>query len=324
MSNWRNTAAIVGCLGALLAPLTAQAQEYPEGQIRFLLHVEPGGATDVMGRRLAAGLQQQLGNTVVVENRSGGSGARQMAQLARAEPDGLTIGSVTASHLGMFQQSGNFNIDSVEWACGLVLDPYLIAVPAESEIDSLSDMVETAKANPGSLSVAGFGERSGGQIAWLMLEDAGSLEEGDINWIPYSSVGDAVVAALGGHTDIVISYTGLVRQYVEAGELKVIGVMSDDRADVLPDVETYAEQGLDVDTTWQQFRGVIMPVGTPPEIQEAFCRAVDEVMKTEEMQQYIADSELIANVMRPEEFRSFVVTQNEATIEWAERLGQAD
>jgi tripartite-type tricarboxylate transporter receptor subunit TctC len=320
MTYWRKMSATAGFLGAVLALAPAHAQEYPNGQMRYVLHVEPGGATDVMARRLADGLQQQWSNTIVVENRSGGSGARQMAQLLRARPDGQTIGSVTASHLGMFQQSGQFNIDSVEWACGLVLDPYLLAVPADSEINDLSDLVEAAKANPGQLSIAGFGERSGGQIAWLMFEEAGELEQGDINWVPYNSVGDAVVAALGGHNDIVISYIGLVRQYVEAGDLKVIGMMADERAEALPDVATFGEQGFDVDTTWQQFRGVVMPPETPIEVQQAFCSGVEEVMNTEEMAKYVSDSELISNVMYPEEFSAFVNSQNEATIAWTERM----
>lgn len=156
----------------------------------------------MMARRLAEGLQQELGVNIIVENRSGGSGARQVAQLQRARPDGQTIGSVTASHLGMFQQTGQFKIDSVEWACGLVLDPYLIAVRSNSEIESLADLVSTAQERPGSLSIAGFGENSGGEVAWMMFVEAAGLDENAINWVPYDSVGDGVVATLGGHNHL--------------------------------------------------------------------------------------------------------------------------
>lgn len=154
----------VAC-AALAASVTTPvlAQDYPVGDIRYILHVKPGGATDVMARRLADGLQKELGVNVIVENRDGGSGARQMAQLTRAAPDGQTIGSVTASHLGMLQQSDSFNVNSVDWACNLVLDPYLLAVRSDSPINNLQDLVAAAKANPGSLSVAGFGEASGGR-----------------------------------------------------------------------------------------------------------------------------------------------------------------
>ncbi|WP_169310779.1 Bug family tripartite tricarboxylate transporter substrate binding protein [Cereibacter changlensis] len=310
-------AALLSVTGAV----QGSAQDYPGGPLRYVLHVEPGGATDVMGRRLAEQLQKQLGENVIVENRPGGSGARQMAQLARAKPDGLTLGSVTASHLGMFQQSGQFNIESVEWACNLVLEPYLLTVRADSGIESMQDLVAKAKASPGSLSVAGFGEASGGHIAWLMFGESAQLADGDINWVPYNSVGDAVVATLGGHNNIAISYIGLVKQHVDAGTLKVIGIMSDTRSEIMPDVPTFAEAGFDVDTRWQQFRGIIMPKGTPPEAQQALCAEVETALQTPELQKYITDSALIPGYMPTEEFTDFAKAQETATKTWLDRLG---
>lgn len=314
--------AVATALMGLALPLSATAQAYPGGDLRYVLHVDPGGATDVMARRLAEQLQKSLNVNVIVENRSGGSGARQMAQLSRAQPDGLTIGSVTASHLGMFQQSGQFNIDSVEWACNLVLEPYLLAVRTDSGIDSLAELVEQAKAAPGSISVAGFGEASGGHVAWLMFDEAAKLEKGDINWVPYNSVGDATTATLGGHNNVAISYIGLVKQHVEAGTMKVIGIMSDNRSSIMPDVPTYAEAGFEVDTRWQQFRGIIVPENTPIETQEALCAAVDKALQTPELQSYITDSDLIEGFMPPTEFTDFVKAQEEATKTWLARLGQ--
>lgn len=319
MSNFKvAAAAALLCLGT---PVSGITQTYPAGDLRYVLHVEPGGATDVMARRLAEQLQKQLNVNVVVENRSGGSGARQMAQLARSKPDGLTLGSVTASHLGMFQQSGQFNIDSVEWACNMVLEPYLLAVRTDSGIDSLEDLVQTAKAAPGSLSVAGFGDASGGHVAWLMFDEAAQLADDDVKWVPYNSVGDATTATLGGHHNVAISYIDLVKQHVEAGTMKVIGIMSDSRSAVMPDVPTFAEAGFDVDTRWQQFRGIIMPENTPIEAQEALCAEVDKVLKTPELQTYITDSALVEGYMPPAEFTEFVKAQEEATKTWLARLG---
>lgn len=318
MLRTHTMAAALAATFAMAAP--GHANDWPGGELRYLLHVNPGGATDVMARRLADGLQQVLGVNVVVENRPGGSGARQMAQLSMAGTDGRTLGSVTASHLGMFVQSGEFTVDSAAWACGLVLDPYLLAVRADSPFQTLGDLAEAAKARPGSLSVAGFGEGSGGQVAWMMFEEAAGLTDRQINWVPYNSVGDGVVAALGGHNDVVIAYIGLVRQHVEAGNMRVLGIMSDSRADALPDTPTYAEAGFDVNTDWQQFRGVIMPAGTPMEYQDALCDAVEKVMSTEEMRAYIAESELVSGFMRPAEFRAFVDSQNELTTQWMARF----
>lgn len=306
---------------AILIATPALSGDYPAGDIRYILHVKPGGATDVMARRLADGLAKAFGVNVVVENRDGGSGAKQMAQLIRAKGDGQTIGSVTASHLGMFLQTGNYTVDSVAWACNLVLDPYLLAVRPESGITSLEDLVSKAKASPGSLSIAGFGEASGGQIAWLMFGASAKLADGDINWVPYSSVGDAVVATLGGHNDVVIAYTGLVKQQVEAGKLKVIGVMSDKRLGSFPDAQTFAEAGYPVDTNWQQFRGVIMPADTPVDVQKQFCATVAQVMQTPEMVKYVSDSDLEPGFMGPEDFTRFVKAQDDETKSWMKKLG---
>ena len=117
--------------------------------LRFILHVQSGwGYPDVLARRLADGMQQITGTNVVVENQPGGSGARQLALMSLIEPDGQTIGSVTASHLGTLQQSEEFDLSSVEWSCGMVLDPYLLAVRADSDIQSLEDMVAKARQTP--------------------------------------------------------------------------------------------------------------------------------------------------------------------------------
>ncbi len=314
--SWTTALAVVA-VGVTTLPAVAQdVKDWPTGDIKYILHVKPGGATDVLGRRLADGLQQELGVNVVVENRPGGSGARQVAQLQRGDTEGLTIGSVTASHLGMFHQTEQFNMDSVEWACGLVLDPYLLAVHADSEIESLKDLVTTAQENPGKLSIAGFGQNSGGQVAWMIFRESADIGDDLINWVPYDSVGDGVVAALGGHNDVVIAYPGLVRQHVEAGTLRVLGVMTDERLEMLPDVPTYAEEGYDANTSWQQFRGIIMPPGTPIEYQNAVCDAVEKVMQTPEIKAYISDSELVPGYMPPEKFRAFSEAQDELTVKW--------
>jgi tripartite-type tricarboxylate transporter receptor subunit TctC len=298
---------------------SVNAQEWPGDDLRYILHVSPGGATDVLARRLAEGMQQETGVNVAVENQPGGSGARQLALMSLVEPDGLTFGSVTASHLGMLQESDEFDINSIAWSCGMVLEPYLLAVSAESDIQTLDDLVAQATANPGSLTVGGFGQASGGHVAWAMFEEAGDIV-GNVNWVPYDSVGDAVVSALGGHSDVVVAYVGLVQQYVASGDMRVIGIQSDTRSTSLPDVPTYADAGFDVDTTWQQFRGAITPAGTSVEDQQALCNVIEAVMQSEAMMQYISASELAYGYMPPAEFRTFVNAQNEAAIYWGERL----
>lgn len=298
-------------------PVLAQdVKNWPDGDIRYVLHVKPGGATDVLARKLADGMQQELDVDIVVENRPGGSGANQVVQLQRAKPDGQTIGAVTLSHLTMFAENDKFDVDSVAWACRLVLDPYLIAVRSDSDVKSLDDLVAKANANPRSVTMAGYGQR---EIAWMMFEEAADLNSGDINWVPYDSVSNGITSVLGGHNDAVLAYVGLVRQHVEKGDMRILGVMGDERAERFPDVPTMEEAGFPIDTSWMLFRGIIMPKDTPLEIQNAVCDAAKTVMEGPEMQKYIADSELVYGFMPPEEFQSFVAGQEKLTSKW---LGQ--
>jgi tripartite-type tricarboxylate transporter receptor subunit TctC len=324
MTGWKSIALTAAAASLWMAGTAAMADNYPSQQINYILHVQPGGATDIMARRLAEAIQNETGQTVVVENRPGGSGARQMAVLTRAEPDGYTIGSVTSSHFGMFAQTGQFDIDDVEWACSLVLDPFLLAMRSDSGIDSMQELVDRARENPGQLSVAGFGEGSGGQIAWKMFEESAGLTNDEIVWVPYDSVGDAVVAVLGGHNDVAIAYVDLVRQHVEAGTLQVIGIHADETPEALEGVPTYTEAGFDIDTSWQQMRGIIMPPGTPLDVQQQFCDVVERAMQSDDFRRYLVDAELIVGFRGPEGFAGLAQQQDQLTRDWLERLNQGN
>lgn len=305
---------------AALAGAPGNAKDYPVERIDYILHVKPGGATDVLARKAAAALEKVMGVTFVVENRPGGSGAKQMAVLTRKPADGSTIGSVTASHIGMFLRTGNYTTKDVDWACRMVVDPYLLVVPGDSEINNLADLVKAAKADPGGLSIAGFGEGSGGQIAWKIIEQAAGLTD-EIKWVPYDSVKSGIVAVLGGHSDVAIGYVGLTRQHVRSGALKVIGIMADKSPELMPSAVPFTDQGFRVDNNWQQFRGIIMPKGTPEDVQAKLCNSVKTAMETKDFQEYMRRSGLNYSFQGPKKFNEFVDKQNAATKAWFAKLG---
>ncbi|MFC6674209.1 Bug family tripartite tricarboxylate transporter substrate binding protein [Marinobacterium aestuariivivens] len=298
------------------------AAEYPDEDIRYVLHVSPGGSTDVLARKLAAGLQERLGVNVIVENRPGGKSAMQMAALTKSEPDGYTIGSVTASHISDFKQSsGRYDIDSVDWIARIVVDPYVIAINSDSPIGSLKELVAYTKQNPGQLKVAGFSNGSGGHVAWEIFAREAGIEAGDIKWIPYDSVKGAVTAVLGAHADVTVSNIGLVRAHVLSNDIRVLGIMADERAELLPDVPTFAEAGYDVDTSWQQFRGLIAPKGMPQELQQKLAADVKQVMETPEFKSYLTSAQMNYGFMTPDQFTLFAQKQGKATNQWLEELG---
>lgn len=308
----------IGLTGAVQA-------EYPEKPIRFILHVSPGGATDIMGRKLAQGLEKELGSSVVVENKAGGRGASQLADLTKAKPDGYTIGAVTNTHIGAFNQTlKQYNADSVDWIARLVTEPYLIAVRSDSKIKSLKDIAEMANKEPGSVVIAGFVRGSGGHFAWEMMADALGLEVSKVKWVPYDSAGDAVTALLGGHGEVTIHHVDLIKKHVEAGAIRVIGVMADERVAQFPGVPTLKEQGIDVDTSWQQFRGVIGPKGIPAEVKEKLSSAIKRVLETPEMQNYFEETSLQESYLSPKEFTANAKSQDQLTKDWMKKLGLMD
>jgi tripartite-type tricarboxylate transporter receptor subunit TctC len=305
----------------LIAAAPARA-EYPDHPIRYVLHVSPGGATDVMARKLGTELQKVLGQPFVIENRPGGRGASQMVELTKAAPDGYTIGAVTNTHLAAFNQTlKQYNVGSLTWIAKLVYEPYVFVVRKDSPVQDMQGLLKTIKDQPGKTVIAGFVRGSGSHVAWEMLMQAAKLPSNSVNWVPYDSVRDGVVAVLGGHGLATVAYVGLVKDQVEAGNLRVIGVMADKRVEQLPEAKTLKEQGIDVPTGWTQWRGVVGPKNMPDDVKNKLAAAIQKVMASDEMKKFVHNDSLVADVQGSADFTKFVTEQNKITVDWLKQLG---
>jgi tripartite-type tricarboxylate transporter receptor subunit TctC len=310
--------ALAGC--ALLA--TPGHAEYPDKPIRYIVHVSPGGATDAMARKLGNVLQQALGQPVVIENRPGGRGASEMAELKTAKPDGYTIGTVTNTHIAAFHQTlKQYDINSVDWIAELVEEPYLIVVRNDSPIKDLKDLIRAIEAAPGKMVIAGFTRGSGLHTAWEMLMKEAGVPHDAANWVPYDSVGDAVTALLGNHGIATVAYVDIAKEHVEAGNLRVIGVMTDKRLPQFPDVPTFKEQGFDVSSQWKQWRGVIGPKGMPDDMKQKLADAIEKCFKDPDMQTYLKAASLEYSFLGPKQFTQFAKDQDKITVDWLTTLG---
>jgi tripartite-type tricarboxylate transporter receptor subunit TctC len=319
--NIRSITVALAAAAFAVIPFAARA-EYPDHPIRYVLHVSPGGATDVMARKLGIELQKVLGQPFVIENRPGGRSAAQMAELSRAAPDGYTIGAVTSSHLAAFNTTlKQYNVGSLTWLAKLVYEPYIFVVRKDSPIEDMHGLIDAIKAQPGKAVIAGFTRGSGSHIAWEMLMHAAKLPSSSANWVPYNSVRDGVIAVLGGHGIATVAYVGLVKDQVAAGNLRVIGVLADKRLAQLPDVKTLKEQGLDVPTGWTQWRGVVGPKNMPDAVKNKLAAAITKAMNDDEMKTFVRNDSLVADVEGPVEFTKFVTEQNAITVDWLKQLG---
>lgn len=217
---------------------TANDGEWPQDDVRVIMHTKAGGSADVFMRTLAESLESQTGQSITVINSPGGGGASQMTRVRAAEPDGLTLGINTLSHFtGMLTNlEGVFSIDDFEWIATAQSDPNLIWTRTDSPIDDLDALIEAAEQSDEKVTVGGFGSQGSTQhIGLSMLENVADVE---FEWVPFNSTPDIVSAVLGGHVDVGMSNLSGAQSYFEADRLKGLGVHGEDRLDGLPDVAT--------------------------------------------------------------------------------------
>lgn len=284
---------------------TADNGEWPQDDVRVIMHTKAGGSSDVFMRTLAESLEPQIGQSITVINSPGGGGASQMTRVRSAEPDGLTLGINTLSHFTsmLTNLEGTFSIDDFEWIATAQSDSLLIWTRTDSPINDLNALIDEAKQRDEKVTVGGFGPQGSTQhIGLSMLENAAGVE---FEWVPFNSTPDIVSATLGGHVDVGMSSLGGAQAYFEAGRLKGLGVHGEERLDSLPDVATYEEQGYNVDPNWKQVRGVFGPAGIPMETQQQIADAFHEAMRTEDYQAYARSAGVTDFWIGPEEFTEF-------------------
>lgn len=280
--------------------------KWPTESVEVVLHTKPGGGTDVFIRTLAEALEPAIGQKIVVRNAPGGAGATQMNKVRSSRPDGHTIGINTVTHFtGMLTNlKGTFAPEDFSWIALSQEDPILLFVRKDSEIASLQDLVERAKANSGTINIGGFGPIGSMQSVGIsMLEKAAGVK---FNWVAFQSTPDVVAALLGGHVDVGVSNLGPTLPFFEAGRVRGLGVLGKDRLSGLPDVPTFGEAGYKVDTSWVQVRGIFGPKNMSLELQQRIADAVHEAMRSEKYQAYARSAGVIDSWYGPKEYSAFV------------------
>jgi putative tricarboxylic transport membrane protein len=290
------------------SPFAAAETKWPAKPIELVVHVGPGGATDIFARMLAKAAEPLLGKPVVVVNKTGGTGAVQMSALKSAAPDGYTIGVHTLSHFTamLTNLKGTFAPKDFSWICLNQFDPHVIMVRQDSPYKTLKDLVDAAKQKGGEITVGGYGSPgSVSHIGMQMFATAAGLK---MSWVAYNSTPDAMSALLGSHVEASIANPGPVLQFAEAGRIRVLGVLGNERIQGFPEAPTLQEAGYNVDGNWQNLRGLYGPAGIPEEIQKKIADAFSKAMETPEFAAYEKDAGLIRKAMGPAEYREFTKT----------------
>lgn len=278
--------------------------DYPDRPIMMMVSYGAGGATDFQARivTMTAGNEDALGMPIAIINKPGAGGRVGWNWLAtQAEADGYTLGAYNIPHFIAQSIEGgvSYTADSFEPIANWGADPAVFVVGADSPFNSMQDVVDYAKANPGGLTFSGAGLFVGHHIAALQLEKAAGVK---LAYIPSNAGGagamKSVIAGevLGGVNNLSDAYRAR-----EAGNVKILGVFDVERNSFMEDVPTMAEQGFDIDNASVNFRGVMVPKGTPQPIIDHLAAVVPTMFENSSVQGKMAAGGSPMHVMTRDE-----------------------
>ena len=313
MSRRSLIAAIAGLvLVGASAPLLAQP--YPDRVIKLIVPAPPGGQTDVLARYLGQRLQAALGQSVIVDNRAGAGGAIGARVAATAEPDGYTLFFGNTSTLAVIPAvSKNAGYDPVKNFAPIasVSEGYMIlTVHPDFPAKTLPEFIAYAKANPGKLN---FGNAGAGNVTHLtgeMLRAATGIEF--VN-VPHRGGAESITALLGRQVDFVLESPVVLLPLIREGRLRALAVTSAQRKAEIADIPTMREGGADFVATL--LTGVVAPAGTPAAAVARLSAAINESLKTPDMQGTLVKFGSEPKITSPEEFAAFMAAE---TRKWAE------
>ena len=286
MKKWIAGAALA--FAAMTGPAVAEGHgDYPERPIMMMVSYGAGGATDFQARivTMTAGNEDALGMPIAIVNRPGAGGRVGWNWFAgEAEADGYTLGAYNIPHFIAQSIEGgvSYGMDSFEPIANWGADPAVFVVGADSDFNSMEDVVNYAKENPGGLTFSGAGLFVGHHIAALQLEKAAGVK---MAYIPNNAGGAgamrAVIAGevLGGVNNLSDAFRAQA-----AGNVKILGVFDLERNAFLPDVPTLMEQGYEIDNASVNFRGVMVPKGTPQNVIDHLAAVVPTMFENSRVQ----------------------------------------
>lgn len=291
---------LAASFGAFTAP--ASAQEYPHDTVTLVTHSRSGGGTDVFLREMTKYLGQYLGADFVVENVRGGSGAKAMAKLATSPADGSIFYGTTPTFINTSLLSEpEYTYKDLTGVVNVFLDPQVVYVRAESPFNSLSEVVEAAKADPGAVI---FGVTTPGSLDRQVMEQFKALTGVTSPVITHDGGGELLISVLNGTVSLGIGEIQELTAQLEAGEVRLITTYTEERLSDFPDVMTAKEQGIDL--VVNKFRGIAGPAGLPDEIFAAWENAINAVLQDEEFKAWYEAQSLVPLVMPHEEYNTFL------------------
>jgi tripartite-type tricarboxylate transporter receptor subunit TctC len=288
----------------------AASAHYPRKAITLICPWAAGGGTDRLSRFMADQLQKELGQPVVVVNRTGGSGAVGHSAGALARPDGYTLTMITFELSTMHWMGiSPLTWESFQPIAQLNADAAALVVRQDAPWKSLEDLLARVRSEPGALKMSGTATGGAWDLARAGFLMAAGLPVNSVLWVPAQGAAPSIVELLGGHIDAVCCSVPEAASQIQAGQLRVLAVMSPERLPEFPEIKTVKEQGID----WEAvgWRGLALPRETPPAIVEVLSAAVEKIARSEEFKAFMKQSGFAIAYRGPEEFAEFLQRQDQ-------------
>lgn len=266
----------------LAGAAAAAADTYPSRTVKLLCWTTAGAPLDVMMRQLGKQLAELFGQSVVVENRAGGSGVAAMASLMNQPADGYNVLSTTSS-MSFTMATGRIAFGPQNFIVlpAIQAEPSAVAVRADSRFKTLTQLVEYLRDHPDKLTVGGFSAAGFHQFVFYRLQQEGKFKA---DWIPFKGGQEAGLALLGGHIDVAVITPSSALAQIQNGDLRLLAISSAQRDEYFPDIPTFKEQGFDVvETIW---RGVMVKAGTPQAVIDVLTATIEKVKQTREWKDF--------------------------------------
>lgn len=291
-------------LALALTLSTLAHAEFPDKPVRLIVPFAPGGGTDLIARTLAGGMQQALGQPVIVENKPGGGTVIGSDIVAKSAPDGYTLVVATFAHAVNPSLLQKLPFDTNKAFAPVILlgrGPNVLVVRAESPYKSVNDVIIAAKANPGKLTYASQGKGTSAHLAGEMFANLAKVE---MLHIPYRGAGPAITDLLGGSVDMIFGTAAAVSTFVDAGKLRALGVTSPQPSPALKGVPAIADTVPGYQT--ESWYGLYAPAGTPKDVIAKLNAAAAKATQSADFRKKVEQEGLVISAGTPAELDTYV------------------
>lgn len=304
--NHRRTILVLASAALMASTTLVAAQAWPTGPLRVVVPFDAGSTPDQVARVVAEKLAARLGQPMVVENKSGASGNIGTNAVAKAAPDGQTIGVSIAGPLAvnplLFKKMPYDPARDFELLTVAVSQPSVLVVALKHPISSPKELLGLMKGNKAGFSFASIGS---GSVSHLAMETLAAGVGSDVVHVPYRGSGAAVIAILSGEVDMALLPAAAVMPHVKAGKLRALAVASAKRSSSLPDLPTLAESGLP-DVQADAWIGFIAPAKTPAPIAKKLHEQITQILAEPEVKDKLRSQYMDVVGNTPAEFRALL------------------